>query len=129
MLFRSGLGWGPGYGASATRLGGANVSTFERPWIHNQFLGMWVRAGLLGVVSLIAIFALGILTSIRNARAAPLDGEWVDLALLGSLVAFGLSSVVDIVVLNPNNLTVLLGLIAIVSARRVACALEAGEAQ
>ena len=124
-----GLGWGPGYGASATRLGGANVSTFERPWIHNQFLGMWVRAGLLGVVSLIAIFALGILTSIRNARAAPLDGEWVDLALLGSLVAFGLSSVVDIVVLNPNNLTVLLGLIAIVSARRVACALEAGEAQ
>lgn len=123
-----GIGWGPGYGASATRLGGANVSTFERPWIHNQYLGMWVRAGLLGMVSLIAIFAFGIFASIRNARAAPLDDEWVDLALLGSLVAFGLSSVVDIVVLNPNNLTVLIGLIAIVSARRVANGHQAGEA-
>ena len=112
-----GLGWGPGYGALATRLSRGTVTTFERPWIHNQFLGFWVRAGVLGALALVMIYGLAVVTAGRNSRAATSDEDWIDLALVASITAFALSSIVDIVVGNPNNLVVLMGLLALVSAR------------
>ena len=113
----TGVGWGPGYGALATRLSRGTVTTFERPWIHNQYLSFWVRAGILGAVALVLIYGIAIVTAGRNSRKAPAEEDWIDLALVASVTAFALSSLVDIVVANPNNLVVLMGLVAMVSAR------------
>ena len=112
-----GLGWGPGYGAVATRLSRGTVTTFERPWIHNQFLSFWVRAGILGALVLVMLYGIAVVSAGRNSRVAPADEYWIDLALVASITAFALSSLVDIVVANPNNLVVLVGLLAMVSAR------------
>ncbi len=112
-----GIGWGRGYGALATRLGVGGVTTFERPWIHNQYLGMWVRAGLAGGALLVVLFVGSVVSSAKNARWADDDDRWVDLGLTTMLTAYALSSIVDIVVLNPNNCAVLVGALALVSVR------------
>ena len=113
-----GVGWGQGYGATATRLSGGVVSTFDRPWIHNQVLSFWVRAGAIGALLLVGLFVGLIVSAARTARGClDEDDEWVNLALIASLTAFAVSSQVDITIANPNNLVVFLGLAAIVSVR------------
>lgn len=121
-----GVGWGPGYGATATRSVGGIVSTFERPWIHNQYLNAWVRMGAFGAVLTVLLFAIPVLWAIRLARyTRGLPDGWEDLASAAALIAFSLSALVDIVVVNPNNLVVVMGMLAIVSVRWSECR-EAG---
>lgn len=112
-----GVGWGPGYGALATRSVGGLVSSFERPWIHNQYLNQWVRTGLAGAVMLAWLFVGSILRAARTIRRATEPTQWLDMALLASITAFALSAMVDIVIANPNNLVVLMMIVALISVR------------
>lgn len=111
-----GIGWGTGYGALATRSTGGIISSFERPWLHNQYLNQWMRTGIVGGLLLLVLMIGLIVSEFRNMREAEHGREWLHMGLLASLVAFALSALVDIVIANPNNLAVLILMAAMVSA-------------
>lgn len=110
-----GIGWGTGYGALATRSVGGVISSFERPWLHNQYLNQWMRTGIIGGLLLLGLMIGLIVSEFRNVRASSSGREWYHMGLLASLVAFALSALVDIVIANPDNLAVLMLMAAMVS--------------
>ena len=54
-----GLGWGPDYGAVLLSSDDGFLVSQPRPFMHEQYLWIWMRAGLIGLLALIAMLALG----------------------------------------------------------------------
>lgn len=101
-----GVGWGAPYGAlSAEPVTGVLV---DRPFVHNQYLALWLRTGLLGLLCFAAALWIALRRSLR-------EQSWVGRATVASLVAVGLSSIVGIFVVDASSSVVVVCLLALAS--------------
>jgi O-antigen ligase len=82
--------------------------------MHEQYLWIWMRAGIIGLVALVAALALGISNGARwfRARDAKEDG-WLEEAIVVSVVAMAASLNVGIYLTRPDSIVPLAGVLAL----------------
>jgi hypothetical protein len=114
-----GLGWGPDYGAVLVSSdGGFPVST-PRSFLHEQYLWIWMRAGILGLVSLLVMLAFGIGNGARWCRARHgNDDAWLGAGVVTAVVAVAASSNVAIYLTPPDSTVPLVGVLALAAVMR-----------
>lgn len=114
-----GLGWGPDYGAYLlTSDYGFLVST-PRPFMHEQYLWIWMRAGIIGLGALIAMLAFGIWNGARYCRARHgSDDAWLGAGVVVAVVALAASSNVAIYLTPPDSTVPLVGALALAALLR-----------
>lgn len=114
-----GLGWGPDYGAVLLSSDDGSLVTKPRSFMHHQYLWIWMRAGLLGLVSLIALLAFGIWNGARWCRARHgKEDAWLGAGVIASLVAVAASSNVAIYLTPPDSTVPLVGVLALAAVMR-----------
>jgi len=115
----AGLGWGPTYGAVSQSYDDGFVVTTPRTFMHEQYLWIWMRAGIAGLIALLAMLAFGILTGVRwcRARGHEEDG-WLGAGVVVSLVALAASSNVAIYLTPPDSTVPLVGVVALAAYMR-----------
>ena len=112
-----GLGWGPGYGAMLLSSDSGFFVTTPRSFMHEQYLWIWMRAGIIGLISLIAALALGVWNGARWCRAGKNDA-WLGAGIVASLVAVAASSNVAIYLTPPDSTVPLVGVLALAAVAR-----------
>jgi O-antigen ligase len=114
-----GLGWGPPYGAVITSSHDGFVVTQERSFMHEQYLWIWMRAGLVGLLALLTALAFGLWNGLRwfRARWAADDG-WLGAGVVVALVALAASSNVAIYLTPPDSVVPLVGVLALAAVLR-----------
>ena len=114
-----GLGWGPDYGATLLSSSYDVLYTRPRPFMHEQYLWIWMRAGLVGLAALIVMLAFGIHNGARWCRARHGDDDaWLGAGVLISLVAVAASSNVGIYLTPPDSTVPLVGVLALAAVMR-----------
>jgi hypothetical protein len=114
-----GLGWGPNYGAVLESSDSGFLVTTPRTFMHEQYLWIWMRAGLVGLLALLAMLAFGIVTGIRWFRARdPEPDGWLGAGVIVSLVALAASSNVAIYLTVPDSTVPLVGVLALAAIMR-----------
>ena len=119
-----GLGWGPDYGATLLRSDYGVLDSQPRPFMHEQYLWIWMRAGLVGLLALIVMLAFGIHNGARWCRARHgNDDAWLGAGVVISVVAVAASSNVAIYLTPPDSTVPLVGVLALaaVMRRELAC--------
>ena len=115
----AGLGWGPDYGAVLLTSQDGFLVTQPRPFMHEQYLWIWMRAGIIGLAALIAMLALGIWNGARWCRARHgHDDAWLGAGIVVSLVAVAASSNVAIYLTPPDSTVPLVGVLALAAILR-----------
>jgi hypothetical protein len=114
-----GLGWGVPYGAVITSSDDGTLVSQERSYMHEQYLWIWMRAGLAGLLALLIALAFGLLNGVRwfRARWAADDG-WLGAGVVVALVALAASSNVAIYLTPPDSVVPLVGVLALAAALR-----------
>jgi hypothetical protein len=114
-----GLGWGPPYGAVIQSSDDGVVVTQERSFMHEQYLWIWMRAGVAGLLALVIALAFGLLNGLRwfRARWAADDG-WLGAGVVVALVALAASSNVAIYLTPPDSVVPLVGVLALAAVLR-----------
>jgi O-antigen ligase len=109
-----GLGWGPTYGAVLTSYDDGFLLTRPRTFMHDQYLWIWMRAGLVGLLAMLTMLAIGIYAGARwcRTRARNADG-WLGAGVVVSLVAIAASSNVAIYLTSPDSIVPLVGVLAL----------------
>jgi O-antigen ligase len=114
-----GLGWGPDYGAMLLSSDDGFLVSQPRPFMHEQYLWIWMRAGIIGLLALIATLALGIWNGARWCRARNgMDDAWIGAGVVVSLVAMAASSNVAIYLTPPDSVVPLVGVLALAAVMR-----------
>ena len=114
-----GLGWGPDYGATIARYDNGFLRSKPRSFMHEQFLWIWMRAGILGLVSLIVMLAFGLLNGARWCRARHRhDDAWLGSGIVMAIVALAASSNVGIYLTPPDSTVPLVGVLALAAVLR-----------
>jgi O-antigen ligase len=113
-----GIGWGVPYGMVSTTYVDGELRTEEPLFIHNQFLGVWLRTGLLGLASLLAALVLSLVYGTRWLREREGEDAWLGAGVIAGVTALALSSLVGIYILNPASAPVLAGLVAFATVLR-----------
>jgi O-antigen ligase len=112
-----GVGWGAPYGAQVTTVVNHVNVVQQRGFIHNQYLGLWLRDGLLGLGAMIAMLLISFRTGVRFGRGND-ERRWLGSAVAGALVALSLSSIVGIFILEPSSSVIVMVLLALAAALR-----------
>jgi O-antigen ligase len=115
-----GLGWGPDYGAmDASSDDGFPLGPTPRSFMHEQYLWIWMRTGIIGLLALVAALALGIRNGARWFRAREgKDDAWLGAAIVISVVAMAASSNVAIYLTPPDSIVPLAGVLALAAVLR-----------
>jgi len=112
-----GLGWGPDYGATLLSSDSGFLVTRPRSFMHEQYLWIWMRAGIIGLISLVAALALGVWNGARWCRAGKQDA-WLGAGIVASIVAVAASSNVAIYLTPPDSTVPLVGVLALAAMTR-----------
>jgi O-Antigen ligase len=114
-----GLGWGPDYGAMLVSSDDGFLVSQPRSFMHQQYLWIWMRAGILGLLALVAMLVLGIWNGARWCRAKHGDDDsWLGAGVVVSLVAMAASSNVAIYLTPPDSTVPLVGVLALAAVMR-----------
>jgi hypothetical protein len=114
-----GLGWGPNYGAVLLSSDDGFLVSRPRSFMHEQYLWIWMRAGIIGLLALIATLALGIWNGARWCRTRHgKDDAWLGAGVVVSLVAMAASSNVAIYLTPPDSIVPLVGVLALAAVMR-----------
>jgi hypothetical protein len=114
-----GLGWGPDYGATLATSDYGVLDSKPRSFMHEQYLWIWMRAGLVGLLALIAALALGIHNGARWCRARHgEDDAWLGAGVVISVIALAASSNVAIYLTPPDSTVPLVGVLALAAVMR-----------
>ena len=113
-----GLGWGTPYGVVSTTFVDGELRTEEPLFIHNQYLGVWLRTGLLGLASLVGALLLSVVYGTRWLRERKGEDAWLGAGVIAGVTALALSSFVGIYILNPASAPVLAGIVALATVLR-----------
>ena len=114
-----GLGWGPDYGAMLLSSDDGFLVSQPRPFMHEQYLWIWMRAGLIGLMALIAMIVLGLVNGARWCRARQAQGDaWLGAGVVVALVALAASSNVAIYLTPPDSTVPLVGVLALAAVMR-----------
>jgi O-antigen ligase len=109
----TGVGWGTAYGARVYSNSRTPEYHYMRQWVHNQYLFIWLRAGMLGLIAAIALLMRAVAAGARWARRAPDETGWIGLGLVISVVALSASSLMGMYLTDVNSVVPLAGLIAL----------------
>jgi hypothetical protein len=112
-----GLGWGPNYGAVLLNSDAGFLVTKPRMFMHEQYQWNWMRAGILGLISLIAALALGVWNGACYCRSGRPDA-WRGAGMVASIVAIAASSNVAIYLTSPDSTVPLVGVLALAAVTR-----------
>jgi O-Antigen ligase len=114
-----GLGWGPDYGATVLSSDDGFLVSKPRSFMHEQYLWIWMRAGIIGLLSLIASLAFGVWNGARWCRARyRKDDAWLGAGIVASVVAVAASSNVAIYLTPPDSTVPLVGVLALAAVLR-----------
>ena len=115
-----GLGWGPAYGALLESSDDGFLVTQPRSFMHEQYLWIWMRAGIVGLLALLAMLAFGVWTrAFAGRRREPREGDaWLGAGVVVSLVALAASSNVAIYLTPPDSTVPLVGVLALAAMMR-----------
>ena len=114
-----GLGWGLDYGAMLVSSDDGFLVSTPRTFMHEQYLWIWMRAGLIGLLALIGMLALGIWNGARWCRARHgEDDAWLGAGIVVALVALAASSNVAIYLTPPDSTVPLVGVLALAAVLR-----------
>ena len=109
-----GIGWGTEYGARFLSFDHGFVVSRARPFMHEQYLWLWMRTGLIGLLALVGSLALGIWNGARWCRARHgTDDAWLGAGVVVALVALAASSNVAIYLTPPDSTVPLVGVLAL----------------
>jgi O-antigen ligase len=114
-----GIGWGVPYGRVITTWEDGELRTEEPLFIHNQYLGVWLRTGILGFAGFVAALVLSALYGgrwLRQRRES--EDAWLGAGVITAVTALAISSLVHIYVLHPSFAPVLAGVIALAAVLR-----------
>jgi hypothetical protein len=126
----AGLGWGPDYGAVLLRSDDGFLLSEERSFMHQQYLWIWMRAGLIGLLALIAMLALGVRNGAVWCRTRHgQEDAWLGAGVVVSLVAMAASSNVGIYLTSPDSTVPLVGVLALGAVMARDCARGARHVQ
>jgi hypothetical protein len=115
----SGLGWGPDYGAMLVSSDDGFLVSEPRSFMHEQYLWIWMRAGIVALLSLIVMLAFGIHNGARWCRARHgKDDAWLGAGVVISVVAVAASSNVAIYLTPPDSTVPLVGVLALAAVMR-----------
>jgi len=106
----SGIGFGTSYGMTWN---GA-----VRTWLHNQWLWVWLRAGLLGVTALAAAFVVTFGRGVRWLRSG-LPTRWLGGAVVVATVALASGSTVAMYLSERDSIVVVVGIMAVAAGHRM----------
>jgi O-antigen ligase len=97
-----GIGWGTDYGALLAQNGTGALT--NRSFIHNQYYGLWLRTGLLGLSAYLALLVGTAIAGIRYVRSRANHADaWIGAGLLASVVGLAASSVVGVYVIDAGS--------------------------
>ena len=114
-----GLGWGPDYGAMLLSSDDGFLVSTPRSFMHEQYLWIWMRAGLLGLLALVGSLALGLWNGARWLRARHgKDDAWLGAGVVVALVAMAASSNVAIYLTPPDSTVPLVAVLALAAVLR-----------
>ena len=113
-----GLGWGPPYGATLESSDAGFLVSQPRPFMHEQYLWIWMRAGLIGLVALVAMLVFAILNGTRWCRTRSETDGWLGAGVIVSVVALAASSNVAIYLTPPDSTVPLVGVLALAAVMR-----------
>ena len=114
-----GLGWGPDYGATIVSSNDGFLDTTPRSFMHEQYLWIWMRAGVVGLLALVVMLAFGIRNGARWCRARQGDDDaWLGAGVVVSVVALAASSNVAIYLTPPDSTVPLVGVLALAAVLR-----------
>ena len=91
--------------------------TKPRSFMHEQYLWIWMRAGIIGLISLIAALALGVWNGARWCRSGK-RRAWLGAGIVASIVAVAASSNVAIYLTPPDSTVPLVGVLALAAVTR-----------
>jgi O-antigen ligase len=115
----AGLGWGPAYGAVLLSSDGAYLVSQPRSFMHEQYLWIWMRAGLVGLLALIAMLVLGVWNGARWCWVRHgSDDAWLGAGVVMAVVAVAASSNVAIYLTPPDSTVPLVGVLALAAVMR-----------
>jgi O-antigen ligase len=107
-----GIGWGVPYGLTEIHYIDGQYVTQKQLYLHQQYLNLWLRAGLIGLIGLLAALVLSVRYGAGWLRR-PGDDAWIGGGVVAATTAIALSSLVGIYILNPASAPVLAGLFAL----------------
>jgi O-antigen ligase len=113
-----GLGWGVPFGRPSLAFVDGEFQTREKHFIHNQYLALWMRAGLLGLVAFVAALAIAAAYGTRWLRTESEDDAWIGAGVVTSVTAIAASSIVAIYLVHPTWAPVVAGLLALATTLR-----------
>jgi O-antigen ligase len=108
-----GIGWGTSYGAITRDESGGVI---PRRWIHNQYIGLWLRVGAAGLLSWLSVIGISLCYALRVLRRQRNSGAWLASGVVTSLIAYSISALVGIYVLNVPSLVGVMAVIALAAA-------------
>ena len=93
-----GIGWGTSYGMTEpVVVRGQTIGQADQPFIHNFYLGLWMRTGLLGLVAYLTAVIAAFVYGVRWCRRRRWDDQsWLGAAVVSSIVAVSTSAVVNV---------------------------------
>lgn len=106
-----GIGWGANYGALISQQGTGDQS--PRGFIHNQYYGLWLRTGIVGLAAYLALLGWAWLIGVRWLRSRGRADAWIGAGMIASVVGFAASSIVGIYVIDAGSAPVVAGLLAV----------------
>jgi O-antigen ligase len=110
----TGIGWGTPYGARLIEYRDGRVVNEARGFMHQQYLWMWLRTGLVGLFALLLLLAVALISAARWARRRAWDDQsWLGPAVLASSTAIAASANVGTYLTNPESIVVLTGVLAL----------------
>jgi hypothetical protein len=109
-----GLGWAVPYSPAEIVFTDGEFRSQRQFFIHNQYLGLWLRTGLLGLVAFLAALALSVVYAARWLRSrAEEDDAWIGAGIIASVTSIAVSSIVAIYIIHPAWAPILAGLMAL----------------
>lgn len=109
----TGVGWGASYGARVSPNPLNDLYDDARPWLHNQYLYLWLRMGIVGLLAVVALLVRTVLAGAKWSRRANDGSGWLGLGLIIAVVAMSASSLVGMYLTNPDSVVPLSGLLAL----------------
>ena len=87
--------------------------------MHEQYLWIWMRAGIIGLAALIAMLALGVWNGARYCRLRHGESDaWLGAGVVVAVVALASSSNVAIYLTPPDSTVPLVGALALAALLR-----------
>lgn len=109
-----GIGWGTSYGATLPVASGGTYIIVDRPWIHNQYYSMWLRAGIVGLAALLVALGLSYWHAVRQLRHPQAGSEaWMAGGAVAALTALMASATVGLYFSEPASIVPLVGVMAL----------------